>query len=115
MRTRERYRLRVEGDGILPFYMSIRFSKGQISRIGKHFPCFIGLGCNENTIDSFSYREFPLKPIVEVAIGETVLRLLDSLYGNLKICLEDCIGNKVPFFTVSSIEELKMKIDLESI
>ena len=52
--------------------------------------------------------------MIEAAIGETILHSLDSQFGNFEIFLEDYIGNMTSFFKASSIEELKIKIDLES-
>ena len=111
-----RYRLYVKGDNISPFYLSMEFFKDQVNFIDRHFPNFDdwkkynGAGRNY-----FYYTDFPVKSMIEAAIGETILRSLDGQFGNFEIFLEDYIGNMTPFFKACSIEELKIKIDLESI
>ena len=111
-----RYRLYVKGDNISPFYLSMEFFKDQVNFIDRHFPNFDdwkkydGLGRNY-----FYYTDFPVKSMIEAAIGETILHSLDSQFGNFEIFLDDYMGNMTSFFKASSIEELKIKIDLESI
>ena len=106
----------VKGDNISPFYLSMEFFKDQVNLIDRHFPNFDdwkkynGAGTNY-----FYYTDFPVKSMIEAAIGETILHSLDGQFGNFEIFLEDYIGNKTSFFKASSIEELKIKIDLESI
>ena len=110
-----RHILYVKGDNISPFYLSMEFSKDQANIIDRYFPNFndrLKYGVCRN---DFSYTEFPAKSMIEAAIGETILHSLDSQSGNFEIFLEDYIGNKTSFFRASSIEELKIKIDLESI
>ena len=105
----------VKGDNISSSYLSIEFSKDQANFIDWHFPAFNDLmkyGAHRN---NFSYTEFPAKSMIEAAIGEAILHSLDGQSGNFEIFLEDCSGNKTSFFKASSIEELKIKIDLESI
>ena len=110
-----RHRLCVEGYNILPFYLSMEFSKDQANFIDWHFPAFTDLMKYGAYRNNFSYTEFPAKSMIEAPIGETILHSLDSQSGNFEIFLEDYIGNKTSFFRASSIEELKIKIDLESI
>ena len=111
-----RYRLYVKGDNISPFYIFMEFSKDQVNLIDRYFPNFDdwkkynGAGRNY-----FYYTDFPVKSMIEAAIGETILHSLDSQFGNFEIFLEDYIGNMTSFFKTSSVEELKIKIDLESI
>ena len=111
-----RYRLYVKGDNISPFYIFMEFSKDQVNLIDRYFPNFDdwkkynGAGRNY-----FYYTDFPVKSMIEAAIGETILHSLDGQFGNFEIFLEDYIGNMTSFFKASSIEELKIKIDLESI
>ena len=105
----------VKGDNISSSYLSMEFSKDQANFIDWHFPAFNDLmkyGAHRN---NFSYTEFPAKSMIEAAIGEAILHSLDGQSGNFEIFLEDCSGNKTSFFKASSIEELKIKIDLESI
>ena len=109
------HRLYVEGYNILPFYLSMEFSKDQANFIDWHFPDFNDRMKYGACRDYFSYTEFPAKSMIEAAIGEAILHSLDSQFGNFEIFLEDCNGNKTSFFKASSIEELKIKIDLESI
>ena len=106
----------VKVDNISSSYLSIEFSKDQVNLIDRHFPNFDdwkkynGAGRNY-----FYYTEFPAKSMIEAAIGEAILHSLDGKFGNFEIFLEDYSGNKASFFKASSIEELKIKIDLESI
>ena len=105
----------VKGDNISSSYLSMEFSKDQANFIDRYFPNFndrLKYGVCRN---DFSYTEFPAKSMIEAAIGETILHSLDGQFGNFEIFLEDYIGNKTSFFKASSIEELKIKIDLESI
>ena len=94
----------------------MEFSKDQVNLIDRYFPNFDdwkkynGAGRNY-----FYYTDFPAKSMIEAAIGETILHSLDSQFGNFEIFLEDYIGNMTSFFKTSSVEELKIKIDLESI
>lgn len=106
----------VKGDNISPFYIFMEFSKDQVNLIDRYFPNFDdwkkynGAGTNY-----FYYTDFPVKSMIEAAIGETILHSLDGQFGNFEIFLEDYNGNMKSFFKASSIEELKIKIDLESI
>ena len=105
----------VKGDNISSSYLSMEFSKDQANFIDWHFPAFNDLmkyGAHRN---NFSYTEFPVKSMIEAAIGEAILHSLDSQFENFEIFLEDCNGNKTSFFKASSVEELKIKMDLESI
>ena len=105
----------VKGDNISSSYLSMKFTKDQADFIDRHFPNFndwMKYGAHRN---NFSYTDFPVKSMIEAAIGETILHSLGSQSGNFEIFLEDCSGNKTSFFKASSIEELKIKIDLESI
>ena len=105
----------VKGDNISSSYLSMELSKDQANFIDWHFPNFadwMKYGAHRN---NFSYTEFPAKSMIEAAIGEAILHSLDGQSGNFEIFLEDCSGNKTSFFKASSIEELTIKIDLESI
>lgn len=111
-----RYRLYVKGDNISPFYLSMEFSKYQLNLIDRYFTNFADRKKYDGACRNyFYYTDFPVKSMIEAAIGETILHSLDSQSGNFEIFLEDYIGNKTSFFKASSIEELKIKIDLESI
>ena len=105
----------VKGDNISSSYLSMEFSKDQADFIKGYFPNFDDLEKYGARRNNFSYTEFPVKSMVEAAIGEAILHSLGSQSGNFEIFLEDCSGNKTSFFKASSIEELKIKIDLESI
>ena len=105
----------VKGDNISSSYLSMKFSKDQADFIDRYFPNFDAwkkYGAHRN---NFSYTEFPVKSMIEAAIGEAILHSLDSQFGNFEIFLEDCNGNKTSFFKASSVEELKIKMDLERI
>ena len=93
----------------------MEFSKDQANFIDWHFPDFNDRMKYGACRDYFSYTEFPAKSMIEAAIGEAILHSLGSQSGNFEIFLEDCSGNKTSFFKASSIEELNIKIDLESI
>ena len=105
----------VKGDNISSSYLSMEFSKDQANFIDWHFPDFNDRMKYGACRDYFSYTEFPAKSMIEAAIGEAILHSLGSQSGNFEIFLEDCSGNKTSFFKASSIEELNIKIDLESI
>lgn len=105
----------VKRDNISPSYLSMKFSKDQADFIDRYFPNFDDWKKYGARRNNFSYTEFPVKSMIEAAIGEVILHLLDSQFGNFEIFLEDCSGNKTSFFKANSIEELKIKIDLESI
>lgn len=105
----------VKGDNISSSYLSMEFSKDQDDFIKGYFPNFDDWKKYGARRNNFSYTEFPVKSMIETAIGEAILHSLDSQSGNFEIFLEDCSGNKTSFFKASSIEELKIKIDLESI
>lgn len=105
----------VKGDNISPFYLFIEFSKDQVNLIDRYFPNFDDWKKYRARRNNFSYTEFPVKSMIEAAIGEAILHSLDSQSGNFEIFLEDYCGNKTSFFKASSVEELKIKMDLESI
>ena len=105
----------VKGDNISSSYLSMKFSKDQADFIERHFPNFIDWTKYGACRNNFSYTEFPVKSMIEAAIGEAILHSLDGQSGNFEIFLEDYCRNKTSFFKASSIEELKIKIDFESI
>ena len=105
----------VKGDNSSSSYLSMKFSKDQADFIDRYFPTFGDWKKYGARRNNFSYTEFPVKSMIEAAIGEAILHSLGSQSGNFEIFLEDCSGNKTSFFKASSIEELKIKIDLESI
>lgn len=98
------------------FFMYIEFSDAEADRIDRYFPAFnteLKRRCYEGN-GHFSYREFPLKTLVEAAIGETILQLLEDRYGPLAIYFDDFIAAKELFFKVENVEKLMMKMDIES-
>ena len=98
------------------FFMYIEFSDAEVDRIDRYFPAFSAewkRRCYEGN-SHFSYREFPLKTLVEAAIGETILQLLEDRYGPLAIYFDDFTAAKELFFKAENVEELMMKMDLES-
>lgn len=98
------------------FFMYIEFSDAEIDRIDRYFPTFsteLKRRCYEGN-GHFSYREFPLKTLVEAAIGETILQLLEDRYGPLAIYFDDFIAAKELFFKAENVEELMVKMDIES-
>ena len=105
----------VKGDNISSSYLSMKFSKDQADFIDRYFPNFDDRKKYRACRNNFSYAEFPVKSMIEAAIGEAILHSLDSQSGNFEIFLEDCNGNKTSFFKASSVEELNIKMDLESI
>ena len=105
----------VKGDNISSSYLSMKFSKDQADFIDRYFPNFDDWEKYGARRNNFSYTEFPVKSMIEAAIGEAILHSLDSKSGNFEIFLEDCNGNKTSFFKASSVEELNIKMDLESI
>ena len=99
------------------FFMYMEFSNDEIDRIDRYFPAFKAewqRRCHSGKY-SFSYREFPLKTIIEAAIGATILQLLNDRYGPLTIYLDDfTAAAKELFFKAINVEDLLMKMDLES-
>ena len=88
----------------------MEFSKDQADFIKGYFPNFDDWEKYGARRNNFSYTEFPVKSMIEAAIGEAILHSLDSQFGNFEIFLEDCNGNKTSFFKARSIEELKLKL-----
>ena len=97
------------------FFLSMEFSKDQIDRVDRYFPSFTAwkeVGASKN---DFSYKEFPLKTMLESAIGNTILQLLDTNCSEpLSIYLDDYVGNKTLFFKTDNIEEILLRMDLET-
>lgn len=98
------------------FFMYIEFSNAEVDRIDRYFPAFsieLKRRCHAGN-GHFSYREFPLKTLVEAAIGETILQLLEDRYGPLAIYFDDFSAAKELFFKAENVEELMVKMDIES-
>lgn len=94
------------------FFLSMEFSKDQVDRVDRYFPSFTAW---KEVEVGFSYKEFPLKTMIESAIGNTILHLLETNCSEpLSIYLDDYVGNKTLFFKTDNIEEILLRMDLEA-
>lgn len=91
------------------FFMYLDFTEDQIERLGRYFSKWKNLNASRH---DFSYSEFPLKSIIESAIGKTILHFLDTCGKQLRIYLDQGQLGKHLLFSASSAEEIMMKMDL---
>ena len=91
------------------FFMYLDFTKDQIERLGRYFSKWKNLNASRH---DFSYSEFPLKTLIESAIGKTILHFLDTCDEQLRIYLDQGPLGKHLLFSASSAEEIMMKMDL---
>ena len=91
------------------FFMYLDFTEDQIERLGQHFSKWKNLNAS---IYDFSYSEFPLKTMIESAVGKTILHFLDTCDEQLRIYLSQGPLEKHLLFSASSAEEIMMKMDL---
>lgn len=97
-------------DGCSSFFMYMMFSEDECCRLCRYFPDFARRFESE---DEFLYKEFPLKTIIEDALGKTILHLLDEPHGNTKIFTEDMQKRTKLLFSAANTEELMVKMDVE--
>ena len=77
----------------------MEFSKDQADFIKGYFLNFDDWEKYGARRNNFSYTEFPVKSMIEAAIGEAILHSLDSQFGNFLIFHEDCNGDKTsPYY-----------------
>ena len=94
------------------FFMYLDFTEDQIERLGRYFSKWKNLKTSRN---DFSYTEFPLKSMIESAVGKTILHFLDTCSEPLRIYLDEGRPlEKHLLFSASSAEEVLMKMDLAS-
>ena len=91
------------------FFMYLDFTEDQIERLGRYFSKWKNLNASRH---DFSYSEFPLKTMIESAIGKTILHFLDTCDEQLRIYLDQGPLGKHLLFSASSAEEIMMKMDL---
>lgn len=91
------------------FFMYLDFTEDQIERLGRYFSKWKNLNTSRH---DFSYSEFPLKTMIESAIGKTILHFLDTCDEQLRIYLDQGPLGKHLLFSASSAEEIMMKMDL---
>ena len=97
-----------------PFCMFIDFYNDELDRLDRYFPKFTAWKNFNGSHNDFSYKEFPLKTMIEAAIGETILHMLEEPFGDLCIyTYGDSPKTKQLFFKATNVEELMMKMDLE--
>lgn len=91
------------------FFMYLDFTEDQIERLGRYFSKWKNLKTSRR---GFSYSEFPLKTMIESAIGKTILHFLDTCDKQLRIYLDQGPLGKHLLFSANSAEEIMMKMDL---
>lgn len=91
------------------FFMYLDFTEDQIERLGRYFSKWKNLNASRH---DFSYSEFPLKTMIESAIGKTILHFLDTCGEQLRIYLGQGPLGKQLLFSASSAEEIMVKMDL---
>ena len=89
--------------------MHMEFTADDIDRLHRCFPKF---AAEFDTEDDFLYTEFPLKTLIEDALGRTLLHVLSKPYGNMKLFIENGLVPKQLFFSAANIEELMVKMDI---
>ncbi len=91
------------------FFMYLDFTEDQIESLGRYFSKWKNLNTSRH---DFYYSEFPLKTMIESAIGKTILHFLDTCGEQLRIYLDQGPFGKHLLFSASSAEEIMVKMDL---
>lgn len=99
----------VSADNYSDFSMYMEFTADDIDRLHRWFPKF---ATEFDTEKEFLYKEFPLKTLIEDALGRTLLHVLSKPYGNMKMFIENGCVPKQLFFSAANIEELMVKMDI---
>ena len=95
------------------FCMFMEFTDDEFYRIGQYFPESYSWKSFNGSCNGFSYKEFPLKTMIESAIGKTILHLLEKPFGDLCIYMyNELVNTKQLLFKASNTEELLLQMDL---
>ena len=110
---RECQRFYAVGKKFPVFCMFLEFTDDELYKISQYFLESYSWKSFNGHYNNFSYKEFPLKTMIESAIGETILHLLEKPFGDLCIYMHNDLANtKQLLFKASNAEELLMQMDL---